>query len=415
MKDNNINIVTKYNLCTGCGICEDLCPTHSIRIERKNGENHPTIDKVSCLSPSCGTCLKVCPGLGIKLNSLAKDIYSEPTINQDKYIGKYVSLYTGYSMDYDIRYHAASGGIVTQFLVFLLEKKIIDGAVITKFSEKDHITPVSYIARTPKEIIEARSSKYCPVSLNKVGNEIKQSEGKYVIVGLPCHIQGFRKRACIDKKFNERIIGFFSIYCSSNRTYYAQDFLLKKHNVSSKDISYFAYRDNGCLGDMIIKTQNTITVPFSFYYGRLRSFFKPRRCLVCIDHYGELADVCFGDIHIEPYKNDKIGISSWIVRNTFFDRLFKQAVSEGYIHIEELDPETLNESQKAMLYSKKRKAKALINIDKILGRRTVTYDVQLDSPKINDYISVVITGIQRFIGKHKSLWFIINYLFDHKK
>ncbi|WP_455673046.1 Coenzyme F420 hydrogenase/dehydrogenase, beta subunit C-terminal domain [Phocaeicola sp.] len=405
------------NLCTGCGICEDICPTKSIQIAQVDGEYRPYINKESCLSPKCNRCLKACPGIGIDLKALSNSLWKKDKITQDNYIGYYLSLYTGYSNNKDIRFHSASGGMVTQFLIFLLEKKVIDGAVVTTFSNKNHITPAPYIAKTKEEILAARSSKYCPVTLNKVGNEIAQSEGKFVIVGLPCHIQGFRKRAQIDRKFREQVIGYFTIYCSSNRTFNAQDFLLKKYHYPKQDIKYFAYRDNGCLGNMVLKTDfKRKEIPFTHYYGCLRSFFKPRRCLTCIDHYGELADVCFGDIHIKPYSDDKVGISSCIVRNNFFDDLLKQAKNEGYLTLETVDAFTLNESQKVMLYPKKRKAKALMNIDKTLGRKSVVYDISFDDikPTIKDYISVITTNIQRFIGRHRSLWFIIDFLYDRK-
>ena len=155
-------------------------------------------------------------------------------------------------------------------------------------------------------------------------------------------------------------------------------------------------------------------IPFNRYYGALRSFFKPRRCLTCIDHYGELADVCFGDIHIKPYSDDKTGISSWIVRNAYFDSLFKQAEKEGYIKMEVLDAHTLNESQKAMLYPKKRKANTLMRLDKFKGRAIAEYDVELPNPQWKDYVSILVTNAQRFIGWHRSLWFIIDYLYDKR-
>lgn len=411
---NNIKYTVDNNLCTGCGVCEDVCPTRSIRIEHVNGLFQPILNKETCLGDKCGRCLKVCPGIGINLSAMSKEQYGS-SCKEDKYIGRYYSLYTGYSLDKDIRYHSASGGMVSQFLIYLLEKKIIDGAVVTGFSD-DNITPISYIARTKSDILKAKSSKYCPVALNKVGNEIRKSEGKYVIVGLPCHIQGFRKRAKIDRLFREKVIGYFSIYCSSNRTFNAQDFLFKKYNVDKHNVTYFAYRDNGCLGNMVIdQERQRQEIQFIKYYGALRSFFKPRRCLTCIDHYGELADVCFGDIHINPYSEDKIGISSWIVRNPYFDSLFRKALKEGYIHMNELDAKTLNESQKAMLYSKKRKAKALMNIDKLLFRKSAKYDVTLDKPQIKDYISMLMINVQRYIGCHKCLWFVIDYFYEKRK
>lgn len=429
---NNINATIKNNLCTGCGICEDVCPAHAIVIKRKGGEYRPVLDSNACLGEKCGRCLKVCPGVGCKLDKMSKDFFNADNEKTDRYIGRYCSLHTGYSLDNEIRLHSASGGMVSQFLIYLLDRKIIDGAVVTGFSE-DNITPFSYIARTKEDVLRAKSSKYCPVALNKVGNEIKNSEGKYVIVGLPCHIQGFRKRAQTDRKFREKVIGYFSIYCSSNRTFNAQDYLFRKYKVNKDKIEYFAYRDNGCLGDMVIrqggngaefpsfvtgrsnecrKSKSPISISFIRYYGALRSFFKPRRCLTCIDHYGELADVCFGDIHIKPYSDDKVGISSWIVRNPHFEDLFRSAAKEGYIKMDSLDAHTLNESQKAMLYPKKRKAKALMNIDKALGKATAKYEVKLDKPGIKDYLSVIIINAQRLIGKHANLWFIADFFYN---
>lgn len=404
---NNILFTTSNSLCTGCGICEDICPKHCITIKRVDGEHRPVVDNESC--NHCGKCLKVCPGVGIDFK---KHKVAEEGAYEDKYIGSYVGLHSGYSLDKDIRYHSASGGMVSQFLIYLLDKHIIDGAVVTGYAD-DHITPVSYIARNREEVINARSSKYCPVALNKVGNEIASLEsGKYVIVGTPCHIQGFRKRMAIDRKLRERIVGLFSIYCSSGRNFNGQDFLLQHYGVTKDSIKYFAYRDNGCLGNLVVQsTSKQIEVPFTRYYGPLlRSFFKPHRCLTCIDHYGELADVCFGDIHIPPYSDDKVGISSWITRSQYWENLFKDAVNDGYVKMDDVDAATLNKSQATMLYPKARRAKAVMNMDRLIGRQNPVYDKTLDAPGIKDYISEIVCLCQQFVGRHRGLWWMIEKL-----
>ena len=413
MIKKNITYSVQNNLCTGCGICEDVCPKKCISIKRIAGEHRPIVDESQCLGTKCGCCLKVCPGVGINLLGIARDCFVDASVKEDKYIGRYVGLHTGYSIDDDIRFHSASGGMVTQFLIYLLENNIIDGAVVTSFAN-DKITPVSYIAHSREDVIKARSSKYCPVSLNKVGNEIAAlTEGKYVIIGTPCHIQGFRKRIAIDRKFRERIVGLFSIYCSSQRTYNAQDYLFQHYGVKKDNISYFAYRDNGCLGYLTINQQEgkNISVPYTTFYGpMLRSFFKPHRCLTCIDHYGELADVCFGDIHIAPYDQDKVGISSWITRSEYWENLFIQAAKEGYIHMSDVSAETLNRSQKTMLFPKKRRANAVMIMDRLIGRKTPIYDKQLDKPCLKDFVSELLCHCQRFVGKHRKFWFIIELL-----
>lgn len=155
-----------------------------------------------------------------------------------------------------------------------------------------------------------------------------------------------------------------------------------------------------------------MSIPYDQYYGALRSFFKPRRCLTCIDHYGELADVCFGDIHIKPYSEDKIGINSLIVRNPIFDEMLKNASEEGYIYFKDLDANTLNESQKVMLYPKQRRVHAMMNLDKLLFRQTAKYDIVLEKPHLKDYLSEMIYACQRYIGKHKKLWWLISLFSD---
>lgn len=412
---NNISYTVDNKLCTGCGLCEDICPTGSIKVRAENDELRPSLNDVTCLGNKCGRCLKVCPGVGCELDKLSERFFKKENVKYDKYIGSYCSLHAGYSLDEQIRLHSASGGVVSQFLIYLLDRKIIDGAVVTAFSDKDYLTPVSYIARSKDDIIKARSSKYCPVSMNAVGNEMVKTDGRYVIVGLPCHIQGFRKRSEIDRKFRERVIGYFSIYCSSNRTFGAQQYLLRKYQVERDDVSFFAYRDNGCLGDLIIESSESRTeIPFVKYYGALRSFFKPHRCLTCIDHYGQLADVSFGDIHIKPYSDDMIGFSSWIIRNSYFESLFSDAEKDGYIKMKEVDAQILNESQKTMLYPKERRAAAVRNIDKLLRRKAAFYGRCLPSPRIKDYLTEIVCHCQRYIGRHRRLWWIIDLFYDRR-
>lgn len=417
----NVSYTTKNHLCLGCGLCEDICPTNSILMKIGNGEYRPMIDGSKCLGDKCGRCAKICPGLGVNLCELTEKVALQSDLMENKYIGRYIQLYTGYSTDEDIRFHSASGGLVTGLLIYLLEKGIINGAVVTRFSTKDNLTPVPFIAHTKEELIVARSSKYCPVSMQGIRRQIREAEGKYVIVGLPCHIHGFRKIEETDKKFKEHVFAYWGLYCSSGRTFYETEYILKTIGVKKNIIKYFSYRDEGCLGYLVIKHQPKDNGEIQIYkekygsYNNHRSYFIPRRCHFCIDHSAELADISFGDIHIKPYSDDTIGINSVIVRDPVMDELLQQAVKDGAIVLDELQENTLIASQK-MARVKKTKYASLVYWGKKLGMKVPEYDVepQHKTGFIKSMLYMMNLNVQYMVGHNKRLWPIIKYTIKKK-
>lgn len=409
----NINYTTKNDICTGCGVCEGACPSNAIQMQVIKGNFRPAVNENLCKNEKgCHRCFDSCPGVGVNLTELARLNFSETEIKKDLFVGSYIKCYTGYSNDYEIRYHSASGGMVSQFLIWLLEHDKIDGVVVTAYDKQAPLMVRSYIATTREEILQAKSSKYAPVTLNHAIQDIKKAKGdRYVIVGVPCHIEGFRKYEQMDKRFKEKIIGYFALYCSSGRSFYLTEHVFKERNIDASKLTYFAYRDNGCLGNMVAKGDGIFHEErFQDYYQPLRSFFVPRRCSMCIDHYGELGDVSFGDIHIDPYIDDKIGINSLVVRNKTFMDWLNEAKQDGTISLDEISVDILNKSQ-VMAPIKKYRNSAFVRFNKAIGKKVPNYDVLPKGGNTLKFsISFIHTNLQQTIGRHKSLWFFIDIL-----
>ena len=391
----------------------------------------PVIETLKCNnSKGCHRCYDVCPGLGVDLHRMAEESFAEENEQENEMVGRYLRCLTGYSNDSEIRFHAASGGMISQFLVWLLENKKIDGAVVTKFDNSNPLMVSTFIATTKDDILAARSSKYAPVTLSRVVQDVKNALGtRYVIVGVPCHIQGIRKLMNVDKQFCNKVVGLFSLYCSCGRNFNLTDFILKERKIDRKNLQSFQYRDDGCLGYLKAKVsmQNVLLKPFNqyadsciegdcqvykeefqSYYHPLRSFFVPRRCLFCVDHYGELADISFGDIHVEPYLKDKIGVNSIVVRKKIWLNSLLQCQKEGFVSLDEVPFEVVSKSQR-MSFKKKGRNVAFLKIAKKLGCVVPRYDIDLSRKvSLHDWLDYAQNRIQQFCGSHRVLWWFVS-------
>ena len=416
MRKDNISITVRDGLCMGCGVCEDICPKYCIHIERDR-INVPRVDEKACVD--CGLCRKVCAGRGIEIEGRAKDLFGEAQ-HYHKMLGHYIKTYKGYSTEYENRFHCASGGCLSQFLIWLLEKGLIDGAVVTGYEADRPMTPRVYIARNREEVLAGKSSKYCVVTMNGIAKEIHNTPGKYVVVGLPCHIHAFRKYGSIDKKVGERIIGYFPIFCSSNKNMDSQQYLLWRYNVDNDKLKSFAYRDNGCLGSMFFRDDkgNNVVAPIEYldFYRGLKAFFSISRCALCPDFFGELGDICFGDLNVGGETDDKIGINSVITRNKIWDGLLNKCVEEGKLFLEEVDEITMLQANNYCYKKKGDSMYAARSIRKWTGKKNPEFDNLEDvKPTVKSYVGYMAAVVQRFIGRHELLWPIIKKLDKNKK
>ena len=153
--------VIQPGLCTHCGTCVGLAPGALTMTASAQGPL-PTLTGPASLVPELA--YTACPGKGLSYPELAASVFG--VAPQNWLVGVYRSVYLGFSATPAIRRQAASGGVITQTLVYLLEQKLIQGAVVVRQGRPQPWLAEPFIAQTVDEILAASQSVYAPVPVN---------------------------------------------------------------------------------------------------------------------------------------------------------------------------------------------------------------------------------------------------------
>jgi coenzyme F420 hydrogenase subunit beta len=373
----SIEQIANGGLCTQCGTCIGVCQSHAIEMVRsKFGVFVPLVKKEKCVD--CGLCVRICPGHFVNFQELNNDVFGKQPI--DKFLGNYIKFYVGHSNDYNIRFNSASGGIVSQLLIFALDKKMIDGALVVGMKKDNPLEPIPFIARSKKEILSASRSKYCPVPANVALKQILAEDGRFAVVGLPCHIHGIRKAELLNPKLKKKIVLHVCLICSHMVNFLGTEFIIKKLHVPKEQVNHLSYRGKGWPGAMTIKLKNksSFSLPlvgsWNSYWPIFSSFFfTPTRCTMCPDQTGELADISLGDAWLPEFRSDKIGKSIIITRTKVAEDMLSEMASSKLISLKQVSHEKVKQSQSLNLKFKKDDLSTRLNMIRFFGRQVPNF------------------------------------------
>jgi coenzyme F420 hydrogenase subunit beta len=314
-------------MCVGCGACLGLCPTNAISIKTNNALT-VNFDYSRCIK--CNLCIEACPALS--------NYYREnPAIND--VLGKIEKIFFGYSTDNSIRYHAASGGVITSLVLYMLKQKIVDKALVTKM---DGFTANPILTDNEEDVVSAQGSIYFKTFSLRILKKLlfKLKKGKRIcIVGLPCQISTLKK---VMRDFEDKLY-FIGLICNHvNENWYLRHIIKKYLPKNAKPIA-IGPRKDGWPGEIriLFKLNNnfkeTAVSPPKFW-GTLPSLniSSPLGCLLCVDHLASAADIVVGDAwHPKFTGKNSSGVSILIARTPRGLRLMEESIRDEVLYAEE--------------------------------------------------------------------------------
>ncbi len=350
-----IGSVVKNDLCIGCGLCVYKCPNRAL--EMKWSEFGFLVPELSGNCDSNGDCVTVCPfnlfpAKEVETENELADIFHQQTRNYHCSIGKYDSIYAGYSEEF--RLTSSSGGIATFVFTELLEKGIVDHV----FSVKEAPNSDSHYEYTKssnrEDLIASSKTKYYPMTMATVFTEINQLKGTVAVIGVACFIKAIRLAQYSDPLLKEKIPFLVGIICGGIKSRFFAEYLAEKSGVPKllyakpefriKDVSSSASDYSFGCKNKADNVQHTVKMrSVGDMWGT--GLFKANACDFCDDVTTELADISLGDAWLEPFVKDGKGTSVIVTRSSEASKIIGEGVKKGKLLIKQLSLESFLASQ----------------------------------------------------------------------
>ena len=323
--NNLLDEIIHKDLCNRCGGCVSFCSANSIDALKIGKEGFPEYKyKDKCLE--CGICYLVCP----KTRILEEELKSH---YDWKYpLGHWIDIFSARSTDEDVLKVATDGGVVTSILIYLLENKVIDGAIVSKRMGTHGRKPI--IAKTRSDLIDAAGSSFAETHhLDELGNiystsfpiikVIKESASesmkKLAIVGTACQIEAIRKMQLLNIVPSNLIIftiGLFCMQCFTIEDLSKKNFA-KTHKIDLDDIEKVNIKDN-----LILKMKSNVS--FHIPLEEIEEIARPA-CLACNDFSNEFADISVGGVGSQD------GYTTVMIRTSLGKQVYAEALYQNYV------------------------------------------------------------------------------------
>lgn len=331
--------VIDNDMCIGCGACTFADPTVSVTL-------HPTKLIYEPNSPGNQTAAAVCPAVQVDFAGLHERVF--PGLAVGEY-GVVDSVLLAQSTNEGRNMNASSGGLIKELLLHLLSRPDVDGIIAL-----GHVEGLDFEAKLITEaegIDELPGSIYHNLSQPKAIELLRENEGRFVLVAIPCQLEGIYQYIFeCEPHLADRIHTTVGLLCGWQYGHHAIKAICEYLGADYDQIVDIAYRGGGPVGKLRIRTRDgrevsaSRRVDFGYQVAFDRHFNTPR-CHTCINHSNFLADIVVGDAWLPSTVFTKSGISLLICRKPATRTAVDELIAAGRVVASEVTTEEIRESQ----------------------------------------------------------------------
>lgn len=347
-----IEDIVSNGYCIGCGVCAATNDSPCAIKMDQEGKYQAVLEKTGNHEQA----LAVCPFSNEALNEdeIGKKLFGDiPSVSHDAYLGYFLKSFAGSVATDTYRDKGSSGGLGSWLAVSFLEEHLVDFVIHVRPVENSSILFSYTISSTREEVREGSKSKYYPVELSSVLDVVRDSPGKYLLIGVPCFIKAVRLLSEQEPIFKERIVLTIGLVCGHLKTdRFAKtigwelgihpnklesiDFRVKMPDAAASSYGV-AVKEKG-INKVITSPMKKLLV-HNWGHG----LFRYNACDYCDDVLAETADVTIGDAWLSEYVQDGRGTNVVVVRNPSILSLLEKRHQE--LSIEEISADKVYESQ----------------------------------------------------------------------
>lgn len=324
--------IVENGLCVGCGLCQALAGKDRVEfVMTPEGRERP-VERKTIAPQAWRRILRTCPGARVA-GAAPEAGGPAPT---DRIWGPYTRVCLGFAADPEVRFRAASGGVLTALAAHLIDAGKVAFVLQVRASSRRPARTETVLSRDAAAVIGAAGSRYGPATpLAEVARALRRGE-PFALVGKPCDVGALRLLAAEDRRVARHCKAMLALVCGGASEFRKTRDLLAELQVGEDEVSLLRYRGYGNPGRTRVETRDGRAFEKTYLdmWEDESRWRVQNRCKICPDAIGEAADVAAADYWPggSPSGEDA-GFNSIIARTAAGRELLEQAEAGGAIKI----------------------------------------------------------------------------------